>query len=304
MRNKTYIFGRTDAAGEIERIKKEIVKLHEQENITIVLSEDLGCSYATNLEQAKKALITNKCDKCEEIYKIGIELNLPIFGIDANAENATAVKGQHEFLIRELSMAEMIKNLKSVSSSAVIINNIHLHSTSELTKAFLNDPDVEIFKSPNSEELENNIVVVNGPDWNSNVYIGLAKLANSLVREEKEFINTYFRMKAKTKEAVYDRVDFINKNKDFFCYVKDNKIVGILGVTKNSNSVIVFGPAFTIPTERKKGIMTDLFEEAFKVFPRKEYAFAIGVLCKNEKAIRLYEKIGFVSDHITMTLTE
>lgn len=313
MSNKTYIFGKSDAPNDLKRIEEEIINLHERENVFVILSDFLGSFSATSPEEVQAALKESDCIERTSILELGLKLNVPVFGIDVAGGYGKKPNPDVVASRNGLYIAEMIRNIKSVKNAVVIVSDAYLYGalipgvtndTSKVIKFFLNDPDVVIHKSPAMVESENNIVAIHGIDWNGYVYERLAVLANALVEDERQFVNKEFRIKGKTKENVYTRHDFLSSNKVFFCHVKDNNIIAVLSAEKRNNNIISFGTAYTVPEERNKGIMTSLFEVAFTVFPKDNFVYYVGALHKNAGAIRLYQKLGFVTEQITMMLVE
>lgn len=320
MKHNVYIFGEMHTSEERDRVEKEIIKLHAEGKIDYLLSEEVGPNKALTANACQILINEKNYSISDRSYKLGIKLSIPVIGIDNwNKETYSEDKRDtfgkltdcaRSFIIRESTMALAIMDYSSLGNCAVIVGDSHLRGlynpvmgdSSPIIKHYLDNPKVKIYRSPISDLKENNIVLVSGMSFNAHAYEKIIKLADLLGEDERQYQDIEFLKRIGKESNKHDISSFVSPEKETFCYVLNNEIVSMMVVNKRSNNLIILGPGFTLEEHRSKGYMKSIFDTIFEAYPKDKYGIGIGVLTNNEKAIKLYERIGFKPQHMSMII--
>lgn len=148
-KNKVIIFGEDHSSKERTIIENKIRKIRPD----YLLSEELGPHRYFTGKEIRKGLKLNRYSNSDRTFKLGLELNIPVIGIDLWHNLPNNLKEQ--FKIRENHMVKVINSFKDKGLICVIVGDTHLRTirTKELGKPSpLNDiKNATIYRSGNKE---------------------------------------------------------------------------------------------------------------------------------------------------------
>lgn len=147
--NQIIIFGEDHSPQERTRIETHIRKLKPD----YILSEELGPYKYFTQKEILKGIREKKYSNSDRTFKLGLELNIPVIGIDVWDNLPTNLIQQ--FKIREKYMVNTINSYRNKGLICVIIGDAHLRTikTKELGNSSpLNRiRNIKIYRSKNRE---------------------------------------------------------------------------------------------------------------------------------------------------------
>lgn len=318
MKHNVYIFGEMHTTADRDRVEKEIIELHKKGKIKFLLTEENGDYRAFDEIEKRTWIKGRRFSISDRSYRLALKLSIPVIGIDTwdskvYAKDKKKPNGEYtncveSFKIREEKMVATILEFGDMGGCAVIVGDSHLRGlpnpvmgdVSPIQKAFLNDPKVSIFRSPISELNENGLVKVQGESFNEHVYKRLIELGNILVDDQKQHYDLKRQVRGALIAEYYEKDDFIFPDKTIYCHVINNVIVSMAMTFLYTPTFLNLGPIVTDPAFRGKGLVTGIFKYLFETYPKTKYAYELGVYPGNASAVKLYEKLGFKTIHLTM----
>ena len=148
---KSYIFGEDHSSQERTRIENQIRKIKPD----YILSEELGSYRYMTSQEIKNGIRLKRYSNSDRTFKLGLELNTPVIGIDNWTKQLDRLPLSKKFEIRENMMVKTIKEYISKGICCIIVGDAHLRTieTKELgRKSPLNNiPNTIIIRSNNSE---------------------------------------------------------------------------------------------------------------------------------------------------------
>lgn len=163
MLHRVDIFGEIHTDEDRTRIERLLLERHKEHPYQYILSEEVGDGVYTTTKQKEDAIKNEVFSIGPRSYKLGINLDLPVIGIDEWDKSKFKFPGgtaniPKAFQVREARMKSVIKTYMALGSCAVLIGDAHLRKTTtkelgdpsklqELAKL----PEVTIFRTPKGE---------------------------------------------------------------------------------------------------------------------------------------------------------
>lgn len=149
--------------------------------------------------------------------------------------------------------------------------------------------------------MSKSIILVKPDNQPEHIYSELVKLSSLLADEQLQYIGNAFKSKVSELPTPLNDDYFKDPDVETLCRVVDGNIVSFVGI-KHICGMIGIDYIFTLPEYRRNGYVTELFDYLFKMYNKKDHYFFLIAYVKNTEAVKLYKKIGFTSNYVTMEL--
>lgn len=149
--------------------------------------------------------------------------------------------------------------------------------------------------------MDKSIVVVKADNNTDHLHKELIALSVKLADEQLVYMGEAFKNKVSELPTPLNEKYFKDPDIETFCKVVNNEIVSFVSIAHTVGMIGVHY-VYTAIGHRRNGHATELFEHVFNQYNKKDHYFYVIAYVKNANATRLYKKLGFVSNYVTMEL--
>lgn len=155
----TDIYGEYHTKEDRSRIEELIRQRNHKVKYDYILSEEIGSNIALTKKEMQEGITNRIWGISPRTYELGIELDIPVIGIDDWDESIYRKDLATQFAYREKRMVDVITEYSRKGNCAVIVGDSHLRtivtkelgSISPLHLEFGRTPGFDIYRSPLSE---------------------------------------------------------------------------------------------------------------------------------------------------------